>query len=115
MLLPQPMTMAANANALPNANIEVNPVGTVNAPNTNALAPKVVLPMPTPSNAAVNTIIPLPLLPNVPVPNELQLALVWMGFTQDTAEYITDNQGMSLLDKFHFLMDDEAETLCKVL
>jgi len=108
------MAANANANALPNANVQVNPVGAENAPNANALAPQGGAANAN-TNTAVNTIVPPPLPPNVPIPNELQLALVWMGFTQDTAKYITNDQGMSSLDEFRFLMDDEAETLCKVL
>jgi len=47
--------------------------------------------------------------------NELQLALVQMEFTQETAKYIPNYQGMLLLTECCILMDDEAENLCKVL
>ena len=46
--------------------------------------------------------------------NPLCTALDRLGFTNASAVFITDQQGLDSLDKFHPLTDDEVENLIKV-
>ena len=46
--------------------------------------------------------------------NALCAALGCLGFTNGTAVFITDQQGLDSLDEFHPLTDDEVENLIKV-
>ena len=46
--------------------------------------------------------------------NALYTALGRLGFTNAAAVFITDQEGLDSLDKFHPLMDDKVQNLIKV-
>ena len=45
----------------------------------------------------------------------IQTSLTCMGFTQEAADFITDDQDMNDLSEFKLMTDKEVESLCKVV
>jgi hypothetical protein len=45
----------------------------------------------------------------------MRQALIWIGFMQDVAQAIVDDQGIASLEEIVLLKDKEIATLCKIV